>query len=212
MSRAVRTARGAFGALTATVLAAASHSLAGGTSTPIAVAATAVFALPLCVLLAGRVGSLWRLAAAVIPAQFAFHWMFAGIGMVSAQTAGATEAVSPHAAHLGLIMSMSPTIAGTAGAAVPAAGTAEFVMWASHTLAAALTIVLMHWGELAALHLMRVLRKALPLRVPGDLVLPAPRRMGLTAGCAPLLVSRPCLSGMTTRGPPSASFSHHINI
>lgn len=105
MSRAVRTARGTFGALAATVLAAASHSLAGGTSTLVAVVATAVFALPLCVLLAGRVGSLWRLAAAVVPAQFAFHWMFASLGVVSVQPGGAAEAVSPHAAHLGLLSS-----------------------------------------------------------------------------------------------------------
>ena len=54
MSRASRTARGAFGALAATLLAAASHSLAGGSVTLFALVATSLLALPLCVALAGR--------------------------------------------------------------------------------------------------------------------------------------------------------------
>jgi hypothetical protein len=198
MSRAVRTARGASGALIATVLAAASHGLAGGTSTPLAVIATAVLALPLCVLLAGRVGSLWRLAVAVVPAQFAFHWTFAGLGLASSTPGAAAEVVSPHAAHLGLV-SFSPSLV--------AAGAADSLMWVSHAVAAAITIALMHWGELAAMHLARALRRTAPL--PRGVVR-LPQHRVIRVRTAPIVTSlhRGVLSTISHRGPPRVSFSH----
>ena len=208
MSRAVRTARGTFGALAATVLAAASHSLAGGTSTLVAVVATAVFALPLCVLLAGRVGSLWRLAAAVVPAQFAFHWMFASLGVVSVQPGGAAEAVSPHAAHLGLLSSLTPANGASSAATLASAGSADLLMWVSHALAAAVTITLMHWGERAALQLMRVLRQVLPIRVPGSFTLPDAGAQLTAISFEPVRLTQVWRSASNTRGPPLGSFSH----
>ena len=202
MSRAVRTARGAFGALAATLFAAASHSFAGGTATPLAVLATALLALPLCVLLAGRAGSLWRLALAVGSAQFVYHWSFAGLGMASGlgadQLRGSAAAqtaflAGPHAAHLEP-SSFAPALA--------AAGSADATMWLSHAVAAVLTIALLHRGEVCVLRLLRVLRETVPVRLPSAARLPQ-RPAILVAACDSLpRTTRVCLSAISHRGPP----------
>ncbi len=212
MSRAVRTARGAFGALAATLLAAVSHAVAGGVMTAAAIIATTLFALPLCVLLAGKIGSLWRLTIAVSVAQFVYHWSFAGIGASGFGASGfgasgfgmngSNEAVSPHAAHLGLLTSLPFTPnAGTAGFAAQA----DAWMWAAHALAAALTIALMHRGERAFMHLMRLLRSAVPVRVPAAIRLPVRPAILEIFTAAPARVTPVFLSAMSHRGPPTAS-------
>jgi hypothetical protein len=197
MSRAVRTARGAFGALAATLLAAASHSLAGGETTLLAVVATTMFAMPLCILLAGKFGSLWRLTLAVASSQFVYHWSFAGLGVAQGQgsTAAASGlASSPHASHLSAAQFLPE---------LTAAGAADAWMWASHAVAAALTIALMHWGEHAAGQLLRVLRRALPATLP--LAVCLPRRKAIlalhTAGVAQK--KQAFLSAISHRGPPA---------
>jgi len=201
MSRAVRSVRGLFGALTATMLAAASHSVAGGTATPLAIAATTFIALPVCVLLAGRIASLWRLALAVSTAQFLYHWAFAGLGSPSAGLTQAPGAplpavpalpapVSPHA-HLSLLR-FDPELA--------SAGT-DASMWASHALAAALTIALMHWGERSLLHLVRVLRSALPTLLR-SVRLPAPRVILALDLTRERVAEHNFLSVISHRGPP----------
>lgn len=211
MSRAVRTARGVFGALTATVLAAASHAVAGGTVTPLAVLATTLLALPFCVLLAGRTGSLWRLALAVTGAQFVYHWSFSGIGVAAASSgaSNATDApVSLHAAHLGML---SPARSGLAS--VPGAGTtaaaSDAWMWAAHALAALLTIALMHRGERAIMRLMRVLREAAPVHVPAPVRLPARPTTLAFFTALPSRAQQVFLSAITHRGPPATpAFAH----
>ncbi len=211
MSRAVRTARGVFGALTATVLAAASHALAGGAVTPLAVLATTLLALPFCVLLAGRTGSLWRLALAVTSAQFVYHWSFSGLGAAAASSGASTATDAPvslHAAHLGLL---SPTLSGLASAPGPraTAPAADAWMWAAHALAALLTIALMHRGERAIMRLMRVLREAAPVHVPTPVRLPArPATLAFFAAL-PSRAQPVFLSAITHRGPPvTPAFAH----
>lgn len=202
MSRAVRTARGAFGALSATLFAAASHACAGGAVTPIAVITTVLFALPLCVLLAGRTGSLWRLSIAVVAAQFVYHWSFSGLGL--AATTGAPESpVSPHAAHLGLL---SPALFMPETAAAVSPGLS---MWAAHLVAAMLTIALMHRGERAALHLARVLRSAAPVRVPLAVRLPARPAILEFFATLPARTQRDFLSAISYRGPPLSLAPSH---
>lgn len=208
MSRAVRTARGAFGALAATLLAAVSHALAGGLMTAFAVVATTIFALPLCVLLAGKIGSLWRLAIAVSVAQFVYHWSFAGIGATQLSSLGSgAEAVSPHAAHLGLLT--SPFVPTASTAAITA--NAEALMWLAHALAAVLTVTLMHSGERAFLHVMRLLRSAVPVRVPSAIRLPVRPAILEVFYAAPTRVAPVFLSAISHRGPPAVPatvFSH----
>lgn len=206
MTRAVRTARGAAGALAATLFAAVSHAAAGGVVTPLAVVATAVLALPLCVALAGRAGSLWRLGLAVGASQFLYHWSFAGLGTASAQSAaGAAGAASPHAAHL----AFAPLVPGLAtGDAASAA--AEAWMWIAHAAAAALTVALLHRGERAALGLVALVRRALPalpsLRRPAAVL----RRPAILAAAAPRTLHErlTVLSAISHRGPPAAAASH----
>lgn len=205
MSRATRTARGAFGALTATILAAASHAIAGETVTPIAVFTTSLFALPLCVLLAGKVGSLWRLSLAVVAAQFVYHWSFSGLGLssTSLSTAGAaTEPVSPHAAHLGML---------SAALLAPEASalSANTWMWAAHGVAALATIALMHHGERAVMRLIQMLRRAVPVRVPARVRLPELLTILEIITALPARVERSFLSAISHRGPPALSALAH---
>lgn len=204
MSRAARTARGAFGALTATLLAATSHACAGGAVTPLAVLATALFALPLCVLLAGKMGSLWRLSLAVVTAQFIYHWSFSGLGLATPSLASSSspgslsEPVSPHAAHLGMLPS-----AFFAADTTPAF-VADAWMWAAHALAAVLTIALVHRGERAAMHLIQVLRDAVPVRVPAAVSLPARPAILDFFTASPSRAQPNFLSAISYRGPPAA--------
>ncbi len=212
MSRAARTARGSLGAAVATLFAAASHSLAGDNVSVIAIAATAILALPVCVALAGRVGSLWRLALAVGISQFVFHWSFAGLGSASSST-GSTDgalAVSPHVAHLGQLL--APLGATSAGAA---SMTTDFnltaLMWAAHAVAAILTIALLHRGEHASIGLARFfLRAVLPRLRPHRLPTPARRAsLPLFYAVARLLERIASPSAITHRGPPLSRRALH---
>jgi hypothetical protein len=198
--------------LAATLFAAASHAIGGGEVAPLALLVTVVLALPLCVALAGRLGSLWRLSLAVAASQFLYHWCFSALGSSvpgssalgsSAPGSSALGAVpaGPHAAHLGGLIPM-PRLATAAGAA-EAFGAAEAAMWGAHAIAAVLTIALLHRGERAALGLARLIGRALPLALPRAVAVPeratvrpvsAPSRFGarLTA-----------LSAISHRGPPA---------
>lgn len=199
MSRAQRTARGAAGAVATTVLAGASHALAGGEVTWLALLATSVLALPLCVALAGRVGSLWRLSLGVGVSQFVYHWSFSSLGVSAASgSAPATTGVAagPHAAHWSAV------------AFVPGAASADAAgwwMWVMHAVAALVTVALIHRGEQAVLGIFALLRLALPRALPREIRLswhPAPihffsRAGGLREGLV-------FLSAITHRGPPTA--------
>lgn len=194
MSRAVRTARGAVGAAIATVFAAASHALAGGTITPLALVATALVALPLCVALAGRTGSFWRLCLAVTASQFLYHWSFSELGL---SAGGGAPTGGAHAAHRALL-AFSPELT--------ASSAADAWMWAAHAGAAALTILLMHRGERAALDLIAVVRRAL-VSLPGQptaAILLAPARLAVPSVLDPLHERLMGLSAISHRGPPAS--------
>ncbi|WP_233613239.1 hypothetical protein [Leucobacter edaphi] len=191
MTRGVRAARGTAGAAIATILAAASHSLAGGDSSWFAVVATAVLALPLCTLLAGKVGSLWRLGVAVVAAQFPFHWALSGLGTPGS---GSGPVVSPHAAHLAAIQEFVP--------GVPVASL-DAGMWLAHGIAAALTIALLHAGERAFLGLARLIFRALAVALPAAIA-PAAPDAARRAFFSPARIVERLLSAsaITHRGPP----------
>lgn len=209
MSRAVRTARGAAGAGIATLLAAASHGLAGGTVTGLSVLATAVLALPLCVLLGGRVGSLWRLALAVGASQFVYHWSFSGLGLVGTGSAAGSAPAPLHAGHLAALQTFVPDLATrTASAAA-----ADTTMWAMHALASIATIALLHRGEraflgLAALteSLLSTIRNVLvPLLLGVGDRRPTERPFSTFLAPAALRERVHSLSAITHRGPPALS-------
>ncbi|KIP53734.1 hypothetical protein [Leucobacter komagatae] len=154
LSRAARTARGVIGAALSTVLAAASHSLAGGEISAFAVVITAIIALPFCVALAGRVASVWRVGLAVGASQFLYHWAFAGIGVSGALATPSAFPMGSHAAHLASLERFVPDVV--------EAGSADALMWVMHAIAAVLSTLLVARGERAALALGRTIRRALP--------------------------------------------------
>lgn len=198
MSRQARVARGAVGALAATLLAAASHGLAGGDLSAFAVIATTAVALPICVALAGRVGSLWRLALGVSAAQFLYHWAFAGIGLGMGTAEGASPAPL-HAAHLNMVASFSADL-GTAGSA-------DAIMWIGHAIAAALTVALLHRGERAVIGLLRLVARAIPRRVPAPVAIVGPRPLKPLVFRSRLRVRIAALQAMSHRGPPAFAAS-----
>lgn len=193
VNRTARVARGAAGAGAATLLAAASHALAGGTITWIALVATALLALPLCVALAGRVGSLWRLALGVSVSQLLYHWSFAGIGTA---TGGVSEVAPVHASHTMTLSALTAT---------PAAEAADLLMWVSHAAAAVLTIALLHRGEQAALALLRLVLRAIPLSRPRALAIPRAATAVPTRDVAPLSGRLLDVGPISHRGPPLAA-------
>ena len=198
MSRAARTARGVIGAALSTVLAAASHSLAGGEVSAFAVFATAIIALPFCVALAGRVASLWRVGLAVGASQFLYHWAFAGLGVSSGPSDTGGFPMGSHAAHLASLERFVPDVL--------EAGSADTLMWVLHAVAAVVSTVLVARGERAVLALGRSIRQVLPrpvlLAAFERPTLPGPQRI------APVLRDRIVdLSSGSLRGPPRACAS-----
>ncbi|MBP6684523.1 MAG: hypothetical protein KA158_03785 [Leucobacter sp.] len=154
LSRAARTARGVIGAALSTVLAAVSHSLAGGEISAFAVIVTAIIALPFCVALAGKVESVWRVGLAVGASQFLYHWAFAGIGVTTALSGASKLPMGSHAAHLASLERFVPTVV--------EAGSADTLMWVLHGVAAVVSTVLVARGERAVIALGRTIRRALP--------------------------------------------------
>ncbi|WP_295790536.1 hypothetical protein, partial [uncultured Microbacterium sp.] len=132
--RAQRAVRGAAAAAVATFVATVSHgAVDSALPSAINVAVALCLATPVCVLLAGRTMSWWRLSTAIVLSQALFHGILAldltGGGDVTAAHHGAAtmawDAVTPaHTAH-------SPW------------------MWVAHAFAAVATIVALGRGERA---------------------------------------------------------------
>lgn len=180
------------------MLAAASHSLAGGEISAIAVLVTAIIALPLCVALAGRVGSTWRVALAVTASQFLYHWAFAGIGVAGSLPAEDTAfPAGSHAAHLASLERFVPVVV--------EAGTADAIMWILHGLAAVVSTVLIAKGERAIIALGRTLSRALPRHIVRTEIR-VPRAIRVTGPAPRLRQQRFLRSSCTLRGPPRAAF------
>ncbi|UTX52216.1 hypothetical protein [Leucobacter aridicollis] len=203
MSRQARTARGAMGAALATVLAAASHSLAGGEVSGFAVVVTAIIALPVCVLLAGRVGSLWRVGLAVGASQFLYHWAFAGIGASASFSLGASFPMGSHAAHLSSLQLFVPDVV--------EAGSADTLMWALHAVAAGVSTILISRGERAVLALGRSLRRVLPQQLtPAAFERPVAGPVCIEAHVLRDQIAR--FSAWSLRGPPVAQASPQLQL
>lgn len=200
--------RGAWFAAFATLLAAASHMLVGGnTPAPVALVATAIVVLPLCVALAGRERSLWRTSLAVALSQGLFHWSFGAIGAVTAQGSvvsgsGFAAAASPHADHLGSLGQFVPMIDS------PGAG---WLMLAAHAVAALVTVAMLRFGEDALLRIREALA-SLGAQLVGKLpalsvALPRGGRVS-TFGYAPARPLATSRASISHRGPPGwLSFS-----
>jgi hypothetical protein len=190
--RHLRTLRGAAAAWVATVVAATSHTLAGGGApSPALVGVIGVLAWPVGIALVGRRLSPWRVGSAVLAAQVLFHAAFA---MTSGTVPTGTQhtAAAAHAHHAALFT----------GAATSAAFSFDAPMIAGHILAAALTVVGLYLGERMLQALGRGIRTLFARAL-------APRAASLDVvrGVLPALpaVSPPgvVLSDLSRRGPPA---------
>lgn len=191
--RHVRALRGAAAAWIATIVAATSHTLAGGGApAPALVGVLGILASPLAIVLVGRRLTAWRAGATVVAAQALFHVSFA-------LTAGVDPAaVTGHVHHA--------TLDGSPG---PVSGVLpDGPMLLGHAVAAAATMLALYFGERMLRALGRGLRSM--LRRAGDPVLapvvllrraaagvPAPRALGVV------------LSDVSRRGPPSFVIAAH---
>lgn len=194
--RAQRAGRGIAAAAAATFIATVSHASVGAALPPaLNVAIALCLAAPVCVMLAGRSMSWWRLSIAVVLSQALFH------GILALDLRGdGVAATGVHHGGAALLLDAS------ASAHLPATHAAHSPwMWAAHALAAVVTILALGRGEQAARAIVRFLVAAVralrPVHGLGpetDAVLPAP--------AAPLLTrAMTVLSPMRHRGPPRAA-------
>lgn len=192
--RASRLLRGTLLGSVATLLAALSHTWAGGV-VPGALALTlgAVFAGAVGVIVVGRRGSLVRTAIAVAIGQLAFHLVFSLLG----SGASVTSAASGHSHGM-------PSITASPLEAVERGGA---WMWVAHLAAGALTVLYLRhlerrlWSVLA--------RLGWRLVATLGIVVPAPRvPVRMATGAAPLmLTAAPLRGGSALRGPPLVAFA-----
>lgn len=190
-SRRIPLLRGFVGASFATFVALASHVwVGGGMPGMLGIAVPWLLSLTVCTLLAGRRLSVVRLSASVLASQLLFHALFV-LGSIT--PAGG---LSPHV-HAVAPLSVSGEVV-----IVPE----DAGMWIAHGIAAVLTIIVLHRGELIVRTLLSVasdlavwLGRIVPAAVlvaPGE---PLQRRWAMSAVPVPRCRLR---AQMHRRGPP----------
>lgn len=139
-TRWARFARGWLVALVSTLIAAASHTLAGGPPSALALVLSLAFAGMLCVGLAGKRLSRIRLAASVVGSQVLFHQLFASLGSSGWAPAAHGHGGIETAGALGLT-------GAPASPWQPSSTSDALGMLTAHALAAVATFLLLRSGE-----------------------------------------------------------------
>lgn len=193
--RQLRIVRGAAASVTATLLAAVSHTVGGGQAPdPLLMLAVSVLLAPLAAVVVGRTARLVGIAGAVTITQVLFHVLFAVTGDIP--RAGAVPGPHRHGAltPADLAVVMSPAHASSLDAP----------MLVAHLCAAVVTTVLLWRGELVLRAITRWVRAVLRRREP-VLRTSTPFRATPddTATTSPL--SRILLGDVCRRGPPALS-------
>ena len=192
--RASRLLRGTLLGSVATLLAALSHTWAGGVVPGVlALTLGAVFASAVGVAAVGRRGSLRGTAIAVAIGQFAFHLAFSLLG------SGASVSTAASGHHHAM-----PSITASPLEAVERGGV---WMWLAHLAAGALTVLYLRhlerrlWSVLA--------RLGWRLVASLGIAVPAPRVSGqrATAFASRVLTAVPLRGGSALRGPPLGAFA-----
>ena len=205
-----RLVRGAAAASVSTAVALVSHLLAGA-SLPgaLGVLVPLVFAVSVCTVLAGVRLSALRLSLSVVVSQALFHVLFV-VGTVPAGTSGVVGAGADgglaHAGHAAHGSGTFSVLESSAAVGVHAAH-ADAQMWLAHAAAAAVTVLVLHRGELLLAHLRRLASAVVAWALPqapgraGQPVRPAPR----TCPTAPVLVRALDVLAVCVprRGPPA---------
>lgn len=188
-ARQQRALRGVAASSVATLLAAASHTVAGGPAPAfLLVAAMIALLTPVAGALAGPRMSLSRLAAAALVSQAAFHGVFQLLGSPSGT--GASAHIERHGHHITLIAASAPAPEGAG-------------MYVAHAVAALVTVALLWRGERLVRAIARgavaLLRRAAAPLPPAAPRLPRPLPAPAVAAVLPAL-----LSSVSRRGPPAA--------
>ncbi|PRY70107.1 hypothetical protein B0I08_101234 [Glaciihabitans tibetensis] len=193
----MRVLSGSLAATFATLVAAFSHLLAGGTApSGAALALSLALSIPICIALVGPTVSLWRTSVAVGIAQAMFHGLFSGTSY------SGTVVVPEHAVHAGTPISLAGLPDGT-GSHHSAS------MWLAHVGAALLTVVALRYVESAILRLRGTARLLVALLTVVISAVPVlgegrPARVG----CAQTVLPRDLallFSALRHRGPPAIS-------
>lgn len=199
-TRWARFARGWLAAAFATLVAAGSHTVAGGSSpSAISIVIALAFAGITCIALTGRGLSFIRLAASVILSQAAFHVLFSTIGASPGATV-VSGGAHDHGSAMVLLTGDTAPMVHTDG-----------WMWLGHSLAGAVTIVALRYGEAAFWRLREIaLLFVRTVFVPVPVVAALPRLARKPRVALHYFVPRTCdfiRSSLGLRGPPAASFS-----
>lgn len=186
-TRQLRLLRAASASSVATLLAAVSHTLAGGPAPhPLLVLALSALLIPVAAVLIGTRPARTRTALTVAVSQAIFHVVFQALG---APTDDGAVAVGAHVHHLPVLGPLSP-------AALP-----DAAMLTGHAVAAALTVVLFWHGEnmisAIACWVHAVLRRA-AVALPADHERPAALDLDLHP-----LVDAVVATAVSRRGPPA---------
>lgn len=154
-ARQLRLVRAAAVSSVATLLAALSHTLGGGSAPhPLLIVAVATLLTPLSALLVGVRQSRGRVAAGVVVSQAAFHLLFQALG--SPTGGGLTRSIG-HIHQIDLSL-----LAPASSVAAPST-----MMFLAHVVAAAITLLLVWHGETLARVVVRwfeaMLRQGAPI-------------------------------------------------
>jgi hypothetical protein len=196
-SRWARFARGWLVAVFSTLVAAASHTLAGGESPSVVSLVIALaFAGVTCIALTGKTVSLARISVGVALSQAAFHTLFSTI---SSSGASVLQPSGPH-------VHGSPVLLVAEGPA-PMGHHTDGWMWLAHAAAAVITIVTLRYGESAFWRLREIAAlfvRTVVTALPAVPVLPRVIRRPPVSGH--LFVPRICAvvrASLGLRGPPA---------
>ncbi|WP_214465909.1 hypothetical protein [Microbacterium flavescens] len=188
--RHVRALRGAAAAWIATIIAATSHTLAGGGApSPVLVGVLGILASPAAIALIGRRLSAWRVGAAVVASQALFHVAFA-------MTAGVDPAGLRGHVHDLRLDGGAPS-----GGLLP-----DGAMLAGHLVAAAATLLVLYFGERMLRALGRGIRSVLR-RADAPVVIAGVRARAAFSGGVLHHAVGIVLSDVSRRGPPSSVFA-----
>ncbi|MEZ5190086.1 MAG: hypothetical protein R2717_03810 [Schumannella sp.] len=193
--RAARLGRGWLVGGFATLLAAVSHTFAGG-------APPSALALALGTVFGGMLGtfalsarpSTPRLAIAVTGTQFGFHVLFSLLGSAPAGTVGA-----PGHDHAGVLAPLAAS-AGPAHVHGDSAG-----MWCAHAVAGLVTLALLRGAERAIWRMLAELARLVVAVWRANPVVPMATRVALAAGGAAVsrrILTRIVSTTLSRRGPP----------
>ncbi|MFB9775910.1 hypothetical protein [Brevibacterium otitidis] len=223
-ARRRRLLRGSAAATAATLIALAFHVIGGGSlPNPLGVIVPLALSHPICIILAGRNLSLWRLSVSVAASQAIFHLLF--LVFTGPAAPGPATALERHMLHHGGhggpaghgVLAGHGGHGGPVGAdvlAVAGGGHAghdhsSLPMLAAHLAAGAITVAMIYWAETLLTRIgacARLLIRALLPVIPRVPVLAAHPQLRIALCWVEPL--RPCLlrSPVLSRGPPVLAF------